>query len=163
MNQGKYKLSFTAASLSLSESLKIAEVFLGCKEWEETKTIVSENNLLQSRTSARTSRSYNELSQRLQTLSVEQLELLVDGNLEEQKYLLWFSICNLYLFIQEFAIEVIREKFLSMDYELTDFDYDSFFNRKISTSVSALIEAVRGMSQISARSPMTSFCEQVRM
>jgi hypothetical protein len=126
----KYKLSFTAASLSLSESIRIAEVYLGCMDWEITKETVTDNNLLQSRTNARNIRTYNELAQRLQTLSVEQLELLTDGNLEEQKYLLWFSICNLYLFIYEFANEVIREKYLSMDFELTELDYDAYFNRK---------------------------------
>lgn len=130
MESTQYKLSFTAASLSISESIKIAEVYLGCKDWDETKRIVSENNLLQSRTNSRTVRTYRELAQRLQPLSDEQLELLVEGNLQEQMYLLWFTVCNRYKFIQEFAVEVIHEKYLSMDYELTEFDYDAFYNRK---------------------------------
>ncbi len=130
MENKKYKLSFTAASLSVSESIKIAEVYLGCKNWDETKRIIEENNLLQSRTGSRTVRTYRELAQRLQLLSNEQLELLVEGNIQEQKYLLWFTVCNRYKFIQEFATEVIHEKFLSMDYELSELDYDAFFNRK---------------------------------
>ena len=130
MESTQYKLSFTAASLSISESLNIAEVYLGCKNWDETETIVKDNNLLQSRTRSRTTRTYCELAQRLKLLSTEQLELLVEGNLQEQKYLLWFAVCNRYRFIQEFAIEVIHEKFLSMNYELIDLDYDAFFNRK---------------------------------
>lgn len=130
MDNKKYKLSFTAASLSISESIKIAEVYLGCNDWKETKRIVEENNLLQSRTKSRTIRTYRELAQRLQLLSNEQLELLVEGNTQEQKYLLWFAICKRYRLIQEFAIEVIREKFLSMNYELNELDYDAFFNRK---------------------------------
>jgi len=126
----KYKLSFTAASLSISESIKIAEVYLGRNDWKETKKIVEENNLLQSRTRSRTIRVYRELAQRLQLLSNEQLELLVEGNTQEQKYLLWFAVCKRYRLIQEFAIEVVREKFLSMNYELNELDYDAFFNRK---------------------------------
>ena len=126
----KYILSFTAASLSISESIKIAEVYSGCKDWDETKNIVEENNLLQSRTGSRAVRVYRELAQRLQLLSDEHLELLVEGNLQEQKYILWYAVCKRYRLIQEFAIEVVHEKFLSMDYELTELDYDAFFNRK---------------------------------
>ena len=126
----KYLLSFTAASLSISESIKIAEVYLGCKDWNETKKIVEKYNLLQSRTNSRTVRTYQELAKRLKLLTGEQLELLAEGNVQERKYLLWFAICKKYKFIQEFAIEVIHEKFLSMDYQLTDLDYDAFYNRK---------------------------------
>jgi len=131
MEAEKYILSFTAASLSYSESIKIAEVYLGCKDWNETKRIIEENNLLQSRTGSRTVRTYRELAQRLKLLSIEQMELLVEGNIQEQKHLLWFTVCNRYQFIQEFAIEVIHEKFLVMDFELTELDYDAFFNRKV--------------------------------
>jgi len=131
MEAEKYILSFTAASLSYSESIKIAEVYLGCNDWEETKKIIQEDNLLQSRTNARTTRTFQELSKRLGLLSKEQLDLLVEGNIQEQKYLLWFTVCNRYRFIREFAIEVIHEKFMVMDFELTELDYDTFFNRKV--------------------------------
>jgi hypothetical protein len=130
MKLTKYKLSFTAASLSLSESTKIAEVYLACKNWDETAKIVKDQNLLQSRTSSRTKRVLRELTQRLQKLSDEQLLLLIEGNLSEQKHLLWFAICQTYLFIQEFAIEVLHEKFMSLNLEITELDYDAFFNRK---------------------------------
>jgi hypothetical protein len=130
MKPTKYKLSFTAASLSLSESIKIAEVYLACKNWNETVKIVKDQNLLQSRTSSRTKRILRELTQRLQKLSDEQLLLLIEGNLSEQKHLLWFAICQTYLFIQEFAIEVLHEKFMSLNLEITELDYEAFFNRK---------------------------------
>ena len=103
---------------------------MGCKDWDETKRIIEENNLLQSRTSSRTVRTYRELAQRLKLLSIEQMELLVEGNIQEQKNLLWFTVCNRYKLIQEFAKEVIHEKFMSMDFELMELDFDAFFNRK---------------------------------
>ena len=130
MDITKYKLSFTAASLSISESIKIAEVYLGCKDWKETAQIVKEQNLLQSRTGSRTVRTLRELTQRLKKLSDEQLELLVEGNLQEQKYLLWFAVCKTYSLIQEFAIEVLHEKFMSLNLSVSQLDYDAFFNRK---------------------------------
>ena len=45
MHNNRYILSFTAAGLALSESIKIAEVYLSCKNWEETKSLILEENL----------------------------------------------------------------------------------------------------------------------
>ncbi len=130
MKNEKYKLSFTTGSLYLSASIKIAELYLQSRDWKLARKEAMEINLLQSRTKSSAIRLYRELAQRLQVLSDEQLELFVEGTLQEQKQLLWLAVCNRYAFIQEFAIEVLHEKYLVLDYELTDLDYDSFFNRK---------------------------------
>jgi len=71
-----------------------------------------------------------ELIQRLELLTDNQLELLVEGNPAEQRYLLWFAICKTYRLIQEFAVEVIHEKYLVRSLTLTELDYDAFYNRK---------------------------------
>ena len=126
----KYKLSFTAASLALSESKKIAEAYLRCKDWNLTKRTIKQTNLLQSRTNSRTTRISIELIQRLGSLTDEQLTLLVEGNLSEQKYLLWFAICKTYPFIREFATEVLHERFMSRTLQITGLDYDAFYKRK---------------------------------
>ena len=131
MDSIPYILSFTGVSLALSESIKIAEVYLQLRDWDAVEKKVKSENLIQARTKSSTQRVYPELWPRLSLLSTEQLELLVDGNNQEQKQLLWYAICQRYAFIREFATEVIYEKFLSLDYELTDFDYDAFFNRKV--------------------------------
>ncbi len=126
----RYKLSFTAASLSISGSIKIAEAYLQLRDWAAVKEKVNTENLLQARTQNSARRVLYELAPRLEQLSDAQLELLVEGNYQEQKQLLWFAICQQYAFIREFAIEVLYEKYLSLDYELTSFDYEAFFNRK---------------------------------
>lgn len=130
MGKPKYKLSFTAASLSISESVNIAEVYLQSRDWKHTKQIVKEGNLLQSRTNSRTIRVAREIIQRLATLSDPQLELLVEGSPTEQKYLLWLAVCKTYDFIKEFSTEVLHEKYLSRSTKITELDYDAFFNRK---------------------------------
>jgi hypothetical protein len=130
MKTQKYKLSFTAASLSISDSIKIADVYLKCRDWNKTRQLIKENNLLQSRTNSRTTRVAHEIIQRLKTLSDEQIELLVEGSPTEQKYLLWLAVCKTYEFIKEFAVEVLREKYLSRSMSMTDLDYQAFFNRK---------------------------------
>lgn len=126
----RYKLSFTAIALGLTESIKIAEVYLSCKDWDTTKEIVSHENILQSRTSSRNKRVTWEIINRLSPLTHEQLELLVEGSLEEQRLLLWFAICHYYRIIREFAIEVLHEKFLVMDMRLGEEDYQAFYLRK---------------------------------
>jgi hypothetical protein len=130
MNTNRYKLSYTGASLAVSESVALAETFLNLKDWDKVKEKVWEENLLKARTKSSVQRVYQEIWPRLHQLSEEQLELLVEGNLQEQKHLLWYAICKRYAFIREFAVEVIHEKYLSLDYELTEFDYRAFYNRK---------------------------------
>lgn len=129
-NNERYRLSFTAIALGLTESIKIAEVYLSCKDWDITKDIISQENVLQSRTTSRNKRVAWEIINRLTPLTHEQLELLVEGTLEEQRLLLWFAICNYYRIIREFAIEVLHEKFLAMDMHLSEEDYQAFYLRK---------------------------------
>ena len=128
--ENRYLLSYTGASLSVSESVAIAEVYLQLHDWDATEKKVKDENLIQGRTKSSIRRVYQEIAPRLQELNQEQLTLLVDGNLEEQKQVLWYAICKRYDYIREFAIEVVHEKFLRFDHELTEFDYDAFFNRK---------------------------------
>jgi hypothetical protein len=100
------------------------------RDWKQTEIFTKEENLLQSRTKSRTLRVTREIIQRLELLTDAQLELLVEGKLEEQKYILWFATCKTYHLIGEFATEVLREKFLSRSMQITELDYDAFFNRK---------------------------------
>jgi hypothetical protein len=126
-----YKLSFTALGLALPDSIKVAEVFLACDDWARTRQILTDNNLLQSRTLSRNKRVIHELIQRLSLLTQEQLLLLVEGSLEEQKQLLWFAVCKTYDFIRDFAIEVLHQKFLVIDKMLTNYDVNAFFLQKV--------------------------------
>ena len=107
-----YKLSFTAVALGLRESVRLAEEFLSCGDWAAVKAKVKADNLLQARTQSSQQRVFQELAPRLEGLSREQLELLVEGTPAEQRQLLWFAICRRYAFVAEFAVEVLHEKFL---------------------------------------------------
>ena len=79
-----YKLSFTALGLALPDSIKVAEVFLACDDWARTRQILTDNNLLQSRTLSRNKRVIHELILRLSLLTQEQLLLLVEGSLRNK-------------------------------------------------------------------------------
>ena len=130
METDTYILSFTSAGLAFSESIVIAETYLMLGDWKATKEKVKSENLIQARTRSSLQRVYREIEPRLKELSADQLELLVEGTIQEQKQLLWLAVCKRYAYIREFAVEVIHEKYMRMDYEVTDFDYDAFFNRK---------------------------------
>ena len=126
-----YKLSFTALGLALTDSIKVAEVYHTCNDWNTTREILSEENILQSRTLSRNKRVIHELITRLSQLTQEQLSLLVEGSLEEQKLLLWYVVCKTYTFIRDFAIEVLHQKFLVMDTMLNSNEVNSFFLQKV--------------------------------
>lgn len=130
MNPTLYKLSYIGASIAVRESVVIAETFRALGNWGATREQVKGENLIQARTQSSLKRYYQELEPRLQGLTEGQLELLVEGTVQEQKYLLWYAICKSYDYIREFAVEVLHEKYLLFDYALTEFDYESFFNRK---------------------------------
>jgi len=130
---GSYKLSFTAVGLALADSIKVAEVFFSCNEWTATRRLLRENNILQSRTISRDKRVIQELTMRLSQLTPEQLLLLIEGSLEEQKLVLWFVLCKTYTFIRDFAMEVLHQKFLIMEKFVTSNDVNAFFLRKLDT------------------------------
>ena len=87
MSDSPYLLSFIGASLSIRESIKITEVYLRLRDWEAVKPVVKGDNLIQARTLSSIQRVYQELQPRLAQLSLEQLELLVEGNPQEQRQL----------------------------------------------------------------------------
>jgi hypothetical protein len=127
----RYKLSFTALSLGLSESIQITQVYLECGDWAATKAMVKDKNLLQSRTQKRTQRVYQEIEPRLQTLSEGQLRFLVEeANVTEQKHLLWYAVCKRYEFIRDFAVEVLHQRYLMMNDRVDEYDYTVFYNSK---------------------------------
>jgi len=130
MESERYSLSFTSASLLHRESLIVAELFLQLKDWKQVRAKVIDQNLLQVRTLNTSKRFFREVASRLRTLSSAELELLVNGTLHEQRYLLWLAICRRYRFIGDFAAEVLRENFISLKTFLSYEDFDAFFNRK---------------------------------
>ena len=127
---GSYRLSFTTGGLYFRESKKIAALYLRINDWDEVRKVSLEENLLQANTRSSSVRTYRESSSRLQQLSKDELNLLIESSEQDQRYLLWLAICRQYTLIEEFAVEVLREKFLIMDLSLTHHDYDVFFNRK---------------------------------
>lgn len=130
MKSERYSLSFTAGGLFHRESVELATLFLDLHDWNAVRGEVLAGNLLQARTLSSSKRICREICSRLKTLDHQQLDLLVHGTAQEQGYLLWVAACRRYPFIADFAIEVIRERYLSLKADLHYEDFDAFFNKK---------------------------------
>jgi len=131
MNDFKYKMGFTTGGLFYNESNTIVSLYLELQNWNKVRDIVISDNLLQHRTVSSLKRTCSEILSRLKTLKEDELVFLLDANCQEQGYLLWISVCRRYKFIYDFAVEVIREKYLHLDYSINNEDYELFFNRKL--------------------------------
>nr|WP_230391443.1 MULTISPECIES: DUF1819 family protein [unclassified Oceanispirochaeta] len=123
-------MAFTTGGLFLRESVLAAELFISSRDWDTVKKDIHENNLFQSRTAAALHRITREVLKRLRLLSDLETEFLLNAARPDQQALLWIAVCRRYSFVAEFATEVIREKYLSLNYDLSYEDFDWFFNKK---------------------------------
>lgn len=130
MTKNRYSMSFTSGALLHQESLTIAELFEELGDWSAVRERVMDDNLLQMRTMSAAKRIFQEVASRLKRLTPAELALLRTGARQEQGRLLWLAICKRYRFIYDFAVEVMRERFIRLDFDLTYDTYDIFFNNK---------------------------------
>jgi hypothetical protein len=123
-------MSFTTGGLFSRESASLAVIFSETGNWDTVRSKVLTENLLQTRTLTSAQRVCREVISRLKTLNPSELDLLVRGTAQEQGYLLWIAVCRCYKFIADFAVEIIRERYLGLKIDLHYEDFDSFFNKK---------------------------------
>jgi Putative inner membrane protein (DUF1819) len=123
-------MSFTTGALFYCESVRLVALFVDLKDWNAVRNTVLADNLLQTRTQNTSKRVCREIISRLKTLSVQELELLIKGTSQEQAYLLWVAICRRYTFIGDFAVEIIRERFISLKVDLSNEDFEAFIHKK---------------------------------
>lgn len=126
--QERYKFSFTAGGLLLNETVKVAGVYLQYGNWKEASKNIASTKILQKNRNSSSNRYFLEIQKRLKTLSKEEIAFLVEANYEEQKQIIFLSICRYYGFIRDFVIQVLRENMLSMKMVLRDSDYFGFIN-----------------------------------
>ena len=129
----KYSFSFTGASALLAETLIVAEEYVRLQYWEKVKVSVQENNLMNKTKQNTSKRMYHELKKRLELLTNEQLNLLVNGSPDESKAMVLLSLLKAYAFFKDFVIEIIRAKYLLYNNIIVSSDYTSFFNTKAIT------------------------------
>ncbi len=119
----KYNFSFTGASLRTRELVMVGK-HLTEQPMDNIESILGNGKI------AAGSRFLKEMSKRFKVLSPLQQRTLITGSFKTQKEIAFIGTCKYFSFIRDFIVEVIREKYLVYDYELTEGDYISFFRRK---------------------------------
>lgn len=130
MSDDRYSMSFTTGSLFHRESVQLAALYLEAGTWNTVRERVLAENLLQARTLNTLRRVCSEIISRLRTLTHDELAFLVEASHQEQGYLLWLAVCRRYRFIADFAVEVLRERYITLKNDLPLDEFDFFFNRK---------------------------------
>ena len=118
-----YEFSFTASSLRLKEMALVASSIVNGIDIDIARDLGNGKV-------ATGKRRFREFNNRLADLTKKETELLADGDFIVQKQIGFLAICKAYGFIRDFTIEVLADKMLVYDYEVTEGDYISFFRRK---------------------------------
>ena len=126
----KYRLSFTTGGLFWSESIDLVERFLREGDWVSIRSTVVDEDTLHVRTRAAGMRISREIISRLKELSQKELNFFTDASTQEQLWMLWVAVCRHYSFIREFAVEVLRENYLTLRHKVDHKDFDAFFTLK---------------------------------
>jgi len=126
----KYTFSFTGASALIAETLVIAEEYNRLKDWKAVEKSLLDNNLLNKVKQATFKREFSEIKKRLSLLTQDQLQLMIQGSLDDAKAMILLSLVKSYSFLRDFIVEVIRNKYLLFDKVVSEIDYIKFVNTK---------------------------------
>jgi hypothetical protein len=141
----RYRLSFTTGGLFWSESIDLIDRYLQEGDWDSLRTAVVSEDALHVRTRAASMRISREIISRLKELSEKELSFFKDASTHEQLWMLWVAVCRHFSFIHEFAVEVLRENYLTLRHKVDHKDFDAFFHLKsqVSEEVESLKESTR--------------------
>jgi hypothetical protein len=127
-----YSFSFTALAAQIPEMKSIAELYLKSDNWKEVESIALADNVLNKSKSRTTDRIFREIRKRITTLTADELNILINSNIDDQKVIVLISILKTYRIFYDFAFEILVPKYQSFDYYITDSDYINFVNSKMS-------------------------------
>lgn len=128
--QRPYLMSFGTGGLFINESVAVARLHVRGEDWDSTAVAAQQSGAFPVRKASSARRSIREIVNRLRQLSADEIALFIDGERSEQAALLWLGACRAYRFIDEFAVEVLSERFLSLRTDLTYDDFDTFLAAK---------------------------------
>jgi hypothetical protein len=123
-------MSFGTGGLYINETGTIASLHEPGTSWEVTAVRAREAGAFPVRKESSAKRTIREITHRLRCLDGEELQLLLNGNREDNQALLWLATCRAYRFIGEFAEEVVADRFKTFRTDLSYDDFDAFFARK---------------------------------
>lgn len=127
----KYELGYSAGAL-LSNAFEV--VVENCDDL--SKLSEGECNVhysvIQANAESSQKRYLLEILKRLKSTPTKVLEMYKGCDVQSQRVIEFFAVCNTYSIIQEFMIEIVRNKWLNLDFELDSHDFKSFLLNKLS-------------------------------
>lgn len=127
----KYNLSFVAGTAMVNETLAVAEAYLQSgKDWKATYERVERENLMEKEKVSTIRRVFALMKQRLQTLTDDEMQLLVSGNPATRRLIIILGIAKAHSFIFDFLSEQVRERFYGLHEKITHADFNEFYNEK---------------------------------
>lgn len=127
----EYRMSFTLGGLFLNESLTVARLHADGEAWEQTVVRALDQGATALPKISSNRRALREISNRLECLTDQERHFfLEEADRLDRHALLWLGVCRAYRFVREFAVEVIRERYLSYQFELPPESFDILFDVK---------------------------------
>jgi hypothetical protein len=126
----KYSMAFSTGSLYVNEVEAVLESFEQLEDWDKVRQKIEADNLLQQRAVRSIIRVTREVVTRAQHLSDLERDYFLQTSRLEQGYLVWIAVCRQYPFIAEFAVEVLRERYLTFMRTLSSEQFYDFFDQK---------------------------------
>lgn len=127
----RYRMSFSTGGLFLNESIEVARLHVPGESWDETIIRALSEGTASLPKSASQRRTLREIVNRVSSLSPSERALLLEtDDRTEQRALLWLGACRAYRIVHEFAVEVLRERYLSFRLDLPIESFDIFLDEK---------------------------------
>lgn len=123
MTINKYRFSFTATSLRTKDFIEVVK-------WDSSNDKRDLELKLGNGKHSTGKRLLMEIVNWVDVLTDEQIDLLKNESYDTQNKVAFLAICKCYDFIRDFIVEVVREKYIVYDFEITEGEYLSFFRRK---------------------------------
>lgn len=126
----KYSASLTGEPLQFFESKVVAELLQDGLSYEDIREKIYNDNLFNYKTKKSIYKRVASAYKRLKDLDSFLIETVVESTSYDGRVVVIFSIMNTNRLFYEFMIEVVRIKFLKMDYVLQKRDLSRFFDDK---------------------------------
>ena len=123
----RYRLSFTAGALLVSEISIACERILETGSVEDARRDLEKNRAFAGRTARAVQRLTQEVVDRAAELTTAERHLAHTGSTEDRQNLAWLAVTRRYEILAAFARDVVQEKFLSLDLTLSTDDFDRFW------------------------------------
>ena len=115
----------------MNESLIVARLHVEGEPWEQTIRRALDEGATSLPKIASNRRTLREISNRLRQLNAEERRFMLhEADRTDQQALLWLAACRAYRFVGEFSVEVIRERYLSYQFDLPLETFDILFDAK---------------------------------